>query len=81
MATRNYSCTAYEKRLKSTHGLTKHINIYTSHQVLSIRMQPKQNTPIPEKDENASENVGPHENEESILEEQDIEEDYRNLGG
>ena len=32
-------------------------------------------------DENASKNVGPHEDEESILEEQDIEEDHRNLGG
>ena len=44
-------------------------------------MQPKQDTPIPGDDENASENVGPHEDEESTLEEQDIEEDHRNLGG
>ena len=43
-------------------------------------MQPKQNTPIPGKDENALENTEPHDNEESILEEQDIERDHTNLG-
>ncbi len=44
-------------------------------------MQPKQDTLIPGKDDNTSENFGPHEDEESKLEEQDIEEDHRNLLG
>ena len=37
--------------------------------------------PIPEEDNNASENFGPHEDEESVLEDQDIEEDHTNLIG
>ena len=32
---------------------------------------------MPRKDENVLENVRPHEDKESILEEQDIEEDHR----
>ena len=68
MATRNYPCPVCGKKLKSTCGLTRHMNIYTSHQVLSIHMQPKQDTPIPREDENVSEYVGPHEDEELILE-------------
>ena len=53
------------------------MNTYTSQQVFSIRMQPKQleDTPILKADNNASENFGPHEDKESPLEEQDIEED------
>ena len=43
-------------------------------------MQPKQVTPIPKKDKNASKNIGPHEDEELILEKQDIKKDHRNLG-
>ncbi len=42
-------------------------------------MQPKQDTPISEEDENILDNFGLYEDEESILEEQDIEEDHRNL--
>ena len=36
---------------------------------------------IPGKDNNVSEYFGPHKNAESILEEQKMEEDYRNLEG
>ena len=50
-----------------------------SQKILPIRIQPKQNTPIPRKDNNASKNFGPHEDEESILKEQDIERDHTNL--
>lgn len=34
---------------------------------------------MPGEDDNTSDNFGPHLNEESILDKQDIEEDYRNL--
>ena len=44
-------------------------------------MQPKPNISIPGEDENVSENVEPHKDEELILEEQDIKKDHRNLGG
>ena len=44
-------------------------------------MQPKQNTLILKEDNNASENFGPHEDEESTLEEQDIKGDHTNLVG
>ena len=56
------------------------MNTCTSHQIFPICMQLKQDTPILRKEENISENVGPHEDKELILEEQDIEEDHRNLG-
>ncbi len=65
--------------MKSIYELTGHINTYMSQQVFSIYLQPKQDIPIPGKDDNISENFGPHEDEESTLKEQDIEEDYRNL--
>ncbi len=42
-------------------------------------MQLKQDILISEEDENALENFVPYENEESILEDQDIERDHRNL--
>ncbi len=67
--------------MKSTHGLTKHMNTCTNQQVLPIRMQPKQDKPIPGEDENTSDNFELHEDEESILEEQDIESDHRYLVG
>ncbi len=63
--------------MKSTYGLTRHMNTYTSQQVLLICMQPKQDTPIPGENENTSDNFGLHEDEKSILEEQDIEGDHR----
>ncbi len=44
-------------------------------------MQPKQDMPIPGEDDNTSDNFGLYEDEEFILEEQDIESDYRNLVG
>ncbi len=81
LSTRVHSCPGCGKRMTSTHGLTRHMNTCTSQQVLPICMQPKQDTPIPGEDENTSDNFGLHENEESILEEQDIEGDHRNLVG
>ena len=42
-------------------------------------MQLKQNTPISGEDHNASENFGPHKDEESTLKEHDIEKDHTNL--
>ena len=77
MAIKNYLYPGYRKRLKSIYGHTRHMNMYTSHQVLPIRMQPQQNTPISGK----KANFGPHEDEKSILQEQDIERDHKNLGG
>ena len=44
-------------------------------------MQTKQNTLISGQDENTSANIGPYEDEKLTLEEQDIEEDHKNLGG
>ncbi len=57
------------------------MNTYTSQQVLPLRMQPKQDTPILGEDDNVSGNLEPHEDEESTLTEQDIERDHRNLVG
>ena len=69
--------------MKLTHRLTRHMNTYMSQQVLLIRMERKQpeDTSISEEDDNASENFWPHEDDESILEEQDIENHERNLVG
>ncbi len=67
--------------MKSIHGLTRHMNTCTSQQVLPLCMQPKQDTPILGEYDNASGNLGPHEDEESTLTEQDIEGDHRNLVG
>ena len=75
MVTRNYLCLGCEKRLKSIHEFTKHINTYKSYQVFFIYMQPKQNTPIPGK----RANFWPHEDEKLTLEEQNIKGDHRNL--
>lgn len=44
-------------------------------------MQPKQDISISGKNENISENFGFYKNEKSLLEEQDIEKDHRNLIG
>ncbi len=81
MSTRVYSCPGYRKNIKSTHGLTRHINTCISQQVFSIYIQPKQNIPIPGKDDNTSRNFGPYEDEKSTLKEQDIEGDHKNLVG
>ena len=84
LSTRVYSCPGCEKRMKSTSRFTNHINACTSQfiqQVLLIRMQSEQNTLIPGKDDDASENFGPHKDEESILKEQKIEGDHRDLVG
>ena len=76
MATRNYLCPGCEKRLKSIHGLTRHINTCTSYQVIPIYMQPKQNTSIP----GEKANFRPYKDEKLILKEQNFEEDHINLG-
>ncbi len=55
--------------MKSTHGLTRHMNTCISQQVFPIRMQPKQDATILGEDENTSDNFGLHEDEEFILEE------------
>ncbi len=81
MVTRNDPCPGCEKRMKSTYELTRHMNTCISQQVLPLRMLTKQDTPILGEDNNTPGNLGPHEDEESILEEQDIERDHRNLVG
>lgn len=43
-------------------------------------MQPKQNTPILEENNNISENFEPDKNKKSILEEPEIKRDNKNLG-
>ena len=65
------------KKTKSTHRLTRNMNICMSYQILLICMQPKQNTPLP----GEKENFIPHEDEKLILEKQDIDKDHRNLEG
>ena len=55
------------------------MNTYMNQQVFPIYMQLKQNTLISGEDDNASENFGPHEDEKSTLEEQDIERDHTYL--
>ncbi len=67
--------------MKSIHRVIRHMNICTSQQVIPLLMQPKQDTPILGEDDNTSGNLGPHEDEESTLVEQDIERNYRNLVG
>ena len=69
------------KKQKSTYRLTRYINTYASHEVFPIYMQPKQNIPILGEDENISNNDGLYENKKSILEEQDIEKNHKNLEG
>ncbi len=54
--------------MKATHRLTRHMNMRTSQQDLPIHMH-KPDTPIPGEGDNASGNFGPHEDEESTLEE------------
>ncbi len=56
------------------------MNTCTGRQDLPIRIH-KQDIPIPREGDNASRNFGLHEDEESILEEQDIEGDHRNFVG
>ncbi len=80
MATKNYPYPGCGKRMKLTHGLTKNVNTCPSQQDLRIYMN-EQDIPILEEDDNASGNFGPHEDEESTLEEQDIENDHKNLVG
>ena len=79
LSTRVHSCSGCGKRMKLTYRLTRHMNTCTSHQVFPIHKQPKQDTPILEKDDNALENFVSYENDES--EEQDIKKDHRNLVG
>ncbi len=67
MATRNYPCPGCGKRMKSTQRLTRHMNTCMSQQVIPLLMQPKQDTPILGEDDNASGNLGLHEDEESTL--------------
>ena len=70
--------------MKSTGGLTRHMNSCTSQiiqQVLPTRMQPEQDMPMPGEDDNASDNFGPYEDERSTPEAQDIEGDHRDLVG
>ena len=70
--------------MKSTGGLTRHINLCTSqiiYQVLSTHMQPKQDMPMLGEDDNSSDNFGPYEHEGSTLEAQDIEGDFRDSVG
>ncbi len=81
MATRNYPCPGYGKRMKSTHGLARHMNTCSSQQVLLLRMQPEQDTPILGEEDNTSGNLGPHDDEESTLAEQNIEGAHKNLVG
>ena len=71
LSTREYSCLECGKRMLSTSGLTRHMNAYTSQiiqQGLSIRMQSKQNMPIPREDDNSSEYFGLYKNKEYTLE-------------
>ena len=60
------------------------MNAYTSQIIqhgLLIHMQPKQDMPMPKKDDNASKYFGPYKKEEYILDKQNIEEDHRDLVG
>ena len=79
LSPRVHSYPECRKRMRSTHGLTRHIHTCTSQGVLLIYMQPEQDTLILWEDDNISKNFRPHEDNKS--EEQNIEADHRNLIG
>ena len=82
LSTRIYSYSECEKRMKLTSGFTKHMNVYRNHfirQVLPICMQFKTDTLMPREDDDALKNFGLYRNEESILKEQEMEKNYRDL--
>ena len=67
-----------------TSGLTKHRNVCKSQfiqQVLPIYILFEQDTPMAGKDDDVSENFGLYKDEESILKEQEMEGDQRDLVG
>ena len=75
MATRNNPCPQCGKKMKSTSGLTRHMNTCTSQtyqQVLTLRMQPEQNMPMAGEDNNSSDNYRSHKDEEPALNAPDI---------
>ena len=79
MSTKVQSCQRCGKRRKLTFEPIRTINIYTSQQVFLLHMPPKQNMPIPEEDDNASENFGLHKDEKFILKAKNIEGHHTNL--
>ena len=82
LSTRVYPCLRCGKRIKLTGRLTRHMNLCTSQiiqQILLIRMQPKQDMPMPGEDNNLSDNFRPYKDERSIPKVQDIEKDHKNL--
>lgn len=82
MTTRVFSCQECEKRKKSIHRLTRHMNTCISQiiqQVFFIYMQPKHNTPILEEDDNTLNNIGSYENKKSIPKKQNIEKNHIKL--
>lgn len=82
LSIRVYICPGCGKRMKSTSGLTRHMNTYTNpiiQQVLPIQIQPKQDMAMLEKNNNTSDNFRSHEDKESILKEQNIKNDYKDL--
>ena len=70
--------------MKLTDGLTRHMNACTGQiiqQVFLPHMQPEQDMPMPEEDDNVSDNFGFYKDEKSTTEMQDIERDHRDLVG
>ena len=70
--------------MKLTGKLIRHMNLCTSQiiqQVLTIRMQPIQDMPMPGENDNASDNFGLYEDERSTPEVQNIKRDHRDLIG
>ena len=58
-------CPRCGKRMKLIHGLTRHMNTYTSQQIFPIHMQPEQDILIAREDVNVSENFRPYKDDKS----------------
>lgn len=82
IATRNYPCFQYEKKMRSTSKLTRYMNTYIrpiNQLVLRRRIQPEQYILIAGENDNLSENFEFHKDEKPALGEPDIEEDDLDL--
>ena len=80
LARRNYMCPQYKKRMKSTSGLIRHLNAYTS---LLLHIQPDRNSPILAKKDDVSDYFMYYNKEKYPLDNkrQDVEKNQRNSIG
>ena len=80
LATKNYTYPQYGKKMKSTSGLTRHLNAYTS---LPLHILPNRNSPMLAENDDASDYFMHQEEEEYPLgnKKQNVKKDYRDLVG